>query len=79
MTTPHEEFFAPHPNATWPEAFIEGPDGPRGICWCCGRPNRVLVNTGTEDIPYYECGTCQHRHERRINAREMWGRGRRGY
>lgn len=25
------------------------------------------------------CGTCISREERRVNCREMWGRGRRGY
>lgn len=47
-------------------------------CERCGRV-RNLVNTGTFEHPFLECGTCIHRRERSINTREMWGKGRRGY
>ena len=45
-----------------------------GTCAKCGR-HRRLYPTGSER----QCGTCIHREERRINTREMYGRGRRGY
>ena len=48
-------------------------------CQKCKRERKNLVNTGTEEHPYFICGTCLHREERRINTRERYGRGRRGY
>lgn len=51
----------------------------RGTCEKCQRHNRHLRNMGTTQFPFWECGSCQHRRERGINTREMWGRGRRGY
>lgn len=50
-----------------------------GACEKCGKTSKTLSNTGTEAFPYYVCGTCRHREERRINTKEMHGRGRRGY
>ena len=49
-----------------------------GICDQCGRRRR-LITTGTEAYPVRRCGTCLHRQERRINTKEMYGHGRRGY
>lgn len=46
-------------------------DPTKGVCAKCERV-RVIVADGL-------CGTCHHRNERRINCREMWGKGRRGY
>jgi len=51
----------------------------KGTCEKCGKPNKALRNTGTEDFPYWECGTCAHREARRQNTKDMYGRGRRGY
>jgi len=48
-------------------------------CEKCGKQSKTVQNTGTENFPYYECGTCRHRAARRTNTREMWGRGRKGY
>lgn len=39
----------------------------------------VVCDTYGNYRPYRLCGTCVHREERRINTREMYGRGRRGY
>jgi hypothetical protein len=50
-----------------------------GTCQKCQRPNRQLTNAGSAEYPHMICGTCRHREERRINTREMYGRGRRGY
>lgn len=58
---------------------ISVPGEKRGECSKCHRPNRKLYNTGTVAHPYFICGTCQRREERRINTREMWGGGRPGY
>lgn len=41
-------------------------------CAKCGKTRRIVTKTEI-------CGTCDHRESRRINSREMWGRGRRGY
>lgn len=49
-----------------------------GVCARCGRRRR-LMTTGTPEYPERICGTCLHREERRINTKELWGRGRRGY
>lgn len=56
-------------------------ESPRPALARCERCRRVrdLINTGTIEHPFLECGTCMHRRERSINTREMWGRGRRGY
>jgi hypothetical protein len=43
-------------------------------CEKCGRPRNLSAYAGQ-----MWCGTCINREERRINTREMWGRGRRGY
>ena len=51
----------------------------KGTCEKCGKPDRVLSNTGSNEFPYYECGTCIHREARRQNTREMHGHGRQGY
>ena len=48
-------------------------------CSKCGKHGRSVTNTGTQDYPVLLCGTCQHREARRINTREMWCHGRRGY
>ena len=48
-------------------------------CEKCRRQHRTLYNAGSPDFPYWICGTCQHRETRRINTREMYGHGRRGY
>lgn len=64
--------YGAHRSARWPDAFC------KGNCWKCGR-KRQLYACGTPNHPWYECGTCLHRSERRTNTREMWGRGRRGY
>lgn len=62
-----------------------GPDklvtmtGTGRACDKCGRVRVTLVNDGSDMYPFWECGTCSHRRARRINTREMWGRGRRGY
>lgn len=42
-----------------------------GPCVKCGRRRRIVKDC--------QCGTCIHREERRVNTREMYGRGRRGY
>lgn len=49
-----------------------------GTCDQCGRRRRIY-QVGTEDYPRQVCGTCQHREDRRVNTKEMWGHGRRGY
>ena len=46
-----------------------------GECDQCGRHRRLLDSGATRRL----CGTCLHREERRINTREMYGHGRRGY
>jgi len=43
----------------------------RSICEKCGRLRRIKADG--------VCGTCLHREARRVNAREMYGHGRRGY
>lgn len=48
-------------------------------CSVCGTIRRRRTRTGTPEFPVWICGTCQHRQARRINTREMYGRGRRGY
>ena len=48
-------------------------------CQKCGRASKALYNEGTAAYPYWICGTCQHRAARRINTKEMYGHGRRGY
>lgn len=45
-----------------------------GACEQCGRHRRLITTETTRT-----CGTCLSREERRINTRELWGRGRRGY
>jgi hypothetical protein len=50
-----------------------------GACDKCERARKRLVNTGTADFPYWQSGTCLHREARRVNTKEMHGRGRRGY
>lgn len=47
---------------------------PRGPCAHCGRTRTLHPYQGA-----LWCGTCISREERRINTREMHGRGRRGY
>ena len=54
-------------------------DAERGICDQCGKHSHTLVSVGSEAYPRRICGSCHHREERRINTREMYGHGRRGY
>lgn len=54
---------------------IEKPEN----CEKCRKKSKNLTNVGSEDFPYWQCGTCIHREARLNNTREMWGRGRRGY
>jgi hypothetical protein len=50
-----------------------------GICEKCGRPRKTIYRHGTSEFASYWCGTCLAREARRINTREMYGRGRHGY
>ncbi len=50
-----------------------------GLCEKCTRPRKTLYRHGTGEFAAYWCGTCLSREARRINTREMYGRGRRGY
>jgi hypothetical protein len=50
-----------------------------GLCEKCGRHRKTLYRHGTGEWASYWCGTCLAREARRINTREMYGRGRRGY
>ena len=63
------------------DAFGKGESEPKQPAECakCGRPRKALYNVGTAAYQYWICGTCQHRQERRINTKEMYGHGRRGY
>jgi hypothetical protein len=45
-----------------------------GACDKCGRQRRLITTETARS-----CGTCLSREERRINTRELWGHGRRGY
>ena len=46
-----------------------------GECMKCGRYRRLLTAGASSRV----CGTCLSREERRINTREMYGHGRKGY
>jgi hypothetical protein len=52
------------------------PPPQRGPCAHCGR-TRLLYPRHLSDERW--CGTCLAREARRINTRERYGRGRRGY
>lgn len=56
------------------ERYAVDAKGKPMACDKCGRPRKLHDYDG-----HRWCGTCISRHERRINCREMWGRGRRGY
>jgi ribosomal protein L37AE/L43A len=47
----------------------------KGACETCRRVRTVYPAAGGSWV----CGTCQHREARRIDTKEMWGHGRRGY
>ena len=55
-------------------AFVAEPDR-RGVCGKCGRTRAV----SNQSRGCWVCGTCAHREARRVNCKEMWGHGRRGY
>lgn len=44
------------------------------LCDKCGRPANLYL----KGVQWW-CGSCLHREERRINTKEMYGKGRRGY
>jgi hypothetical protein len=68
------------PTQAFEQAIATAPEQkPDGICERCGRPRRTLYRHGTGEFASYWCGTCLAREARRINTREMYGRGRRGY
>lgn len=56
------------------DAPAAAPAPPRGPCAHCGRTRTLHPYQGAQ-----WCGTCISREERRINTREMHGKGRRGY
>ena len=47
----------------------------KSVCDKCGRERKQLHDYRGEKW----CGTCISREERRINTKEMYGHGRRGY
>jgi bacterioferritin-associated ferredoxin len=51
-----------------------------GVCQKCQRQHcATLYNQGSDDYPSWQCGTCVNREARRINTKEMYRHGRRGY
>ncbi len=68
------------PIPTSPQTLAPPPEHkPGGTCEKCGRYRKTLYRHGTGAYVSYWCGTCLARQARRINTREMYGRGRRGY